>query len=487
VNIIERIQRHGLLVVLLSFVWLILRSGEKPSRINYPCQQAAKANILTVVPLYFMPIFATVQPVWRKVDRRLIAAGIIILAVSAVGYSLFGQAHDVYQTPDPEDNDTVPVPTSSNSTTSKNSNIFVVSNYTGTNGGLADLINIMGENGAHFYRGSSGLTSGSDGLIAVDDVIIIKVNSQWDQRGGTNTDLLKELITLVLAHPDGFRGEIIVADNGQAQYGSLGRGGSFEWVKSNAEDKTQSVKKVVDSFTKAHVSTYRWDDITTKRVNEYSAGDDVDGYILEAGVDPETGLMVSYPKFTSKYGTHISLKFGVWDSEKKNYNSSCLKVINLPVLKTHGGYGVTGAVKSYMGVPSDKLTAAQGYRTHSLIDEGAMGTLMVETRFPTITILDCIWINAVPLSGPATSYQEATRVNVAAASVDPVALDYWASENILMKAAPKSSDTSSMNPDSGVSGSFGDWLRKSASEIAAAGLPAELDASKVGVYVTSVG
>jgi len=331
-----------------------------------------------------------------------------------------------------------------------------------------------------------GKNRGPDGLIAADDIVIIKVNSQWDQRGGTSTDLLRELITLITSHPDGFHGEVIIADNGQAQYGSQGLGGSLDWAQSNAEDHAQSAQRVADGFPSFKVSTYQWDTITEHRVSEYSQGDDSDGYIVEDGRDPETGLIVSYPKFTTRNGSQVRFKYGDWDPEELTYDSSRLKVINLPVLKTHSGYGVTGAVKNYMGVPSDKLTASLGSRSHSTVAEGGMGTLMAETRFPVLTILDCIWVNAVPRAGPSTGYSEATRVNVAAASLDPVALDYWASKNILMKAAPPGHDTSSMNPDNRTGGGFGDWLRLSAEEIRGAGYLAELDEARVNVYVTSV-
>ena len=65
--------------------------------------------------------------------------------------------------------------------------------------------------------------------------------------------------------------EIIVADNGQAQYGSTGRGGSLNYSRNNAEDISQSVQKVVDSFAGSHkVSTYLWDTITRQSVQEYS-------------------------------------------------------------------------------------------------------------------------------------------------------------------------------------------------------------------------
>jgi uncharacterized protein (DUF362 family) len=475
VGLLKRIQRHGLLVGVLSLGWLLLRSGSKPSRITYPCQQAAKANALAFL---WVPVLAAVQPGDKKLDRRLLAAGLVLLLASA-GAILLRQPE-----PSPGVTGAQVFPLTPYRAVNPASTVYAVNGYTGTNGGLARLIELMGENGAPFYESpTAGKSRGPAGFIAAGDVVIIKVNSQWSQRGGTNTDLLRELVALIQAHPDGFRGEIIVADNGQAQYGSAGRGGSLDWAESNAEDHAQSVQRVVDAAA-GRVSTYQWDTITSTRVEEYP--DARDGYVVEEGRDPETGLIVSYPKFTTKHGTMISFKHGVWDPESKTYDSGRLKVINLPVLKTHSGYGVTGAVKSYMGVPSDKLTASLGSRTHTAIAAGAMGTLMAETRFPALTILDCIWVNAVPRSGPGTGYAQATRVNVAAASLDPVALDVWASMNILMKAAPAGSDTSSMNPHSVAAGSFGDWLRRSAAELKAAGYPAELDEARVTVIVSSV-
>ncbi len=35
-------------------------------------------------------------------------------------------------------------------------------------------------------------------------------------------------------------------------------------------------------------------------------------------------------------------------------------MINVPVLKSHRGYGVTASVKHYMGVVSDKLSREMG-------------------------------------------------------------------------------------------------------------------------------
>jgi hypothetical protein len=99
------------------------------------------------------------------------------------------------------------------------------------------------------------------------------VNSQWDERGGTNTDLVKALVQAIIDHPQGFAGEVVIADNGQAQYGSTGSGGSLNYARNNAKETSQSMQMVADSFSDYKVSTYLWDTITTKRVNEYVDGD----------------------------------------------------------------------------------------------------------------------------------------------------------------------------------------------------------------------
>ena len=258
---------------------------------------------------------------------------------------------------------------------SEASDIFVVNGTYGNDGGVKELIGLMQRHGLSFYANNN-----SSGIIGKDDVVIIKVNSQWDERGGTNTDLVKALVQAIIDHPQGFTGEVVIADNGQAQYGSTGSGGSLSYARNNAKDISQSMQKVADSFSDYKVSTYLWDTITAKRVNEYVDGDLQDGYIVEGSSSPETGLVVTYPKFKTKYGTNVSFKRGVWDSANGTYDSRKLKVINVPVLKSHGGYGVTASVKHYMGVVSDKLSREMGGRAHNSVGLGGMGTEMARDQ-----------------------------------------------------------------------------------------------------------
>jgi len=351
-----------------------------------------------------------------------------------------------------------------------------------------ELINLMGSNGLLFYKSdTSGENKGPNGLIANNDVVLIKINEEWPYRGGTNTDILKELLQALVDHPEVFVGEIVVADNGQWQ-------GNMNWPESNAEDHAQSTQDVVNTFSTLHkVSTYSWIPIRSLRVNEYSSGDNRNGYVLYDTSDPETGIFVSYPKFQTTYGTYVSFKNGIWngtDYEKR------LKVINMPVLKTHSVYGVTASLKHYMGVQSQGEGQPGLANGHSTVATGGMGTLMVETGLPTLNIIDAVWVNANPPPfsgmGPGTPYNQATRVNVLMASADPVALDYWAAKHVLMQTANLigHTDTHTINPDntnrSGVSGeAFGVWLSRTKNEIVAGGYPVTSDENKMNVYVKS--
>jgi len=337
--------------------------------------------------------------------------------------------------------------------------VIFVENTDGTDDGVTRLIRSMQSRGLEFYQTAAS----PNGLFASGDVVLLKINSQWAERGGTNTDLIRGVIQALVDHPGGFTGEIIIADNGQAQFGSQGRGGSLSWTNANSADRRQSVMHVVRYFqeTGKRVTGVLWDEFTGVRVQEFSAGDETNGFVV-GDTRHSTGTEVSYPKFTTEYGTRISFKEGIWNANTRTYDSEKLKVINMPVLKSHGLFQVTGAVKAYMGVPSTRLT---NMRVHNNVGNGSMGTMMAETRMPALNILDMIWIG--PSGGPGVSYSTAVQMNKIAASTDPVALDYWASKNILMPEAAKfpGGRASSMNPDGTQPGTFGYWLRLSMNEL----------------------
>jgi hypothetical protein len=100
---------------------------------------------------------------------------------------------------------------------------------------------------------------------------------------------------------------------------------------------------------------------------------------------------------------------------------------------------------------------------------------------PVLNIMDMIWIGVE--RGPSSSYANARQMNKIAASIDPVALDYWASKNILIPevAALPGGRGPAMSPDGTTPGTFGHWLRLSMNELHKAGIWATMDESEITV------
>ncbi len=288
--------------------------------------------------------------------------------------------------------------------------------------GVDALIELMGKFGLKFYNSKvfSDNLAGPYGLIGNQDVVLIKVNAQWKYRGATNSDVVRGLIQAILDHPDGFMGEIVIIENGQGR-GSLNCDNYAYYgdneIRANAENEKQSFLYLVENIFRGYrVSGYLFDSL---RYNFLSKDDNkTDGYIKEG--------IVSYPVFTTYFGTRINLKLGVWNG--KDYESR-IKLINIPVLKYHdrGGSEYTACLKNFYGV----LSMADGYsvyRHYSGLGE-TCGYMIKNIRFPVLNILDCIWVSYSSLTGypPSTT----SRQNLLVASQDPVALDYYAGKNIL--------------------------------------------------------
>ena len=350
----------------------------------------------------------------------------------------------------------------------------------GTDDGVVRLLASMQAHGLYFYQ--TGDTPG--GLIGSNDVVLLQINAQWAERGGTNTDLIARVTEAVLAHPDGFTGEVIIADNGQAQHGTYRRGGSLDWARPNSACRSQSTLDVINAFQAQgnRATGSLWDDFTTIRVQEFSAGDYTDGFIVENYMR-STGVVLTYPKFTTEFGTHVSFRYGIWNGER--FDTDRLRVINLPVLKSHRLFGQTGAVKGYMGVVSDRLTRIHALvpagRAHFSVGTGGMGTQMAYTRMPILNITDMIWIG--PDGGPASPYNTAVATNRIAASLDPVALDVWTTNHVLIPETERllGRRPASMDPAGTEPGTFGHWLRLSLNEMLAAGYNFTMDENEMMV------
>ncbi|MDF1567527.1 MAG: DUF362 domain-containing protein [Spirochaetaceae bacterium] len=477
-------SRFGWFVIgIASLLWLLVRTGPKPSRVAYPCQRMAAANAAMWMSMFFLPILGIRR--FRRLGIVIAGAVLAAASVTVLFYVVnqYRSASSDLSGAVPRINQALPLVISAVDRLGTDiSDVYVARETNGADAGFLRLLSAMADDGRPFYELKNG--SAPAGIIGSDDVVIIKVNAQWDSRGGTNVDLVGSIVEALINHPDGFTGEIIIADNGQSQYGSSGNGGSLDWTRSNGLDTSVSMADVARTFAEDYrVSTYRWDNLTTSRVEEYSAGDNRDGYIVTETPAERTGVIVSYPKFETAYGTKVSFTHGIWNGSSRVYDEDRLKVINVPVLKSHSIYGVTGAVKHYMGVVSDKLTR---HNAHRSVGTGGMGSQMAMTRVPDLNILDAIWVNARPGRGPSTSYDEADFTGIIAAGVDPAALDAWAASVILMQTADIKGYQGSrhMDPADRRPGTFGNWLELSAQELRQSGRTSITDINKIRVVVS---
>jgi Domain of unknown function (DUF362) len=287
--------------------------------------------------------------------------------------------------------------------------------------GVDALFDVMGRNGLKFFRTSaSGTENGANGLIAADDVVLIKVNAQWKYRGCTNSDLVRGLIRRILDHPDGFQGEVVLVENGQGR-GSLACDTSASYgnsdVHANAENDQHSFLWLVNSlFQDARVSAYLFDPIRGTFVGD--SDHTTAGY--------RTLENVSYPCFTTAGGRRVELKKGIWTGTAFADN---LKLINVPVLKHHdvGGSEITGALKHMYGLVS-MSDGQSDFRHYEGLGE-TTGKMMGLVHTPVLNIMDAIWVSQGALEGyPASA---TTRTNQIVASQDPVALDWWTARYIL--------------------------------------------------------
>lgn len=402
---------------ILACAWLLMRSGVRPSRLSYPCQQAALAAALTALPAPLAAALAGDDTRWAGRLRRI--RHLVAIAALAV----FVSTLYVWARPGSVSSVTILTPPARYAP-----EVFLVNHTRGAEptrfGGVDDLLTLMGVHGFKWHRSANeSFTAGPDGLIDPDDIVLLKINAQWPQRGGTNTDVIRGVIRRIVEHPDGFTGEVIVVDNGQGS-------GRVNRTQNNAEDRTQSAQDVANDFAAEEwaVSAWTWDSFRYSAVGEFNTGDPRNGYVVSPNRDPQTQILVSYPKFRTPGGAYLSYKHGVWDPSSETYDADRLVVINMPVFKTHYIYAITGAVKNHMGVVTNGL----GTDSHNRIRDGGLGSVMAEARMPDLTIMDCIWILAIPGSGPDASYADATRRDQLLASTDPVALDAWATKHIMI-------------------------------------------------------
>ena len=122
---------------LACIIWFLFRTGTKPSRIEYPCQQAAIAGANLWLAVFLSPLVSIVRSKrnGRVQIKRYFGAGIILAILIFGAFFFFGAG------PDPFNDDTL----QSNVT----SDIFVVNGTSGNDGGVLNLLNLIEPHGVY--------------------------------------------------------------------------------------------------------------------------------------------------------------------------------------------------------------------------------------------------------------------------------------------------------------------------------------------------
>jgi hypothetical protein len=438
-----------------SLVWLLLRSGTKPKRLAYPCQRIAAANSAGFLA-YLATLLGSATLLRRLKETfspgRLILFVVGLLLTVTLQSSITDPAVPILAaSPD------LPGWTSLDAV----SNVFVITDVPEPehsldggsipggvsrdeafhDDGVDALVNLMETHGYdfggldYFYK----TTAHENGLFGSDDVIVIKINNQWESRNGTNTDVVKGVIHRLVNHPEGFTGAVIIAENTQTK--------NPDWYyegNNNSQFRDQSYQEVANAFAGEgyHVCTSDWKSIRESFVDDYNDGDNDSGYVLDAGDN-----RLSYPKFQvncNSMNLRISMRRGLWNGA--SFDNTRLKMINMPILKRHGAAWATIAVKNYLGF----ITTYDGIGRWSGVSEmhcwllgpsdndrtctaesteyGLIARQMARIRRADLNIVDAIWVNPCSNLGCETAIQ---RQDVLLASRDPFAVDYYASDYLL--------------------------------------------------------
>lgn len=293
--------------------------------------------------------------------------------------------------------------------------------------GVDDLLGLLGDNGFKFYRSEEdNRLRGPKGLIAGDDLVVLKVNGQWKHRGMTNIDVVRGLIRRILDHPDGFTGEVVIFENGQGR-GSLDCDMCDAWYETdesaaNAENPSHTWRWLVeDHFRDEPVSMILFDE---HRKTEVAEDDHVSQGYKFFNPHPESHIWpLTYPVFNTEGGRRVDFRRGIWTGE--GYDDRKLKLISIPVMKNHRTAGVTGALKLYFGVLSINWNSQEYHDNIGL----TCAEMFSHIRAPDLNILDLTWLSINAVNGHPDTLPQ--RTNQLLAGTDPLAIDYWASKHIM--------------------------------------------------------
>ncbi|APF18774.1 hypothetical protein Calab_3146 [Caldithrix abyssi DSM 13497] len=344
---------------------------------------------------------------------------------------------------------------------------------------LADIYVVQKGPAAELTERLIELLGGIDRLVGSEDVVLLKVNSQWWAQGMTNTDVLLAFIRKIVERPN-FKGEVIIADNHQSKTPN-----SRGWNTARPNGKLNYNDLVLWFHQKgfSNVNKVHWHPAgpNPHPLQFGGSGNSVvkgpeegDGYVWDDALYYQSPYgnktILSYPIFTSPFsGRRIDFKNGVW--QKGKYLDVPLKLFNFSALNHHSAYaGVTASVKNFMGVVDMSCgypaPQPQGtYNTHHIgvtplfkllaryrdalkkmpgfygvylhpevfrfhFTGGVLGKFMKVVRRADLNIITAIKVGW----GSRTDADKAMQTDSLIASTDPVALDFWAAKHVLLPA-----------------------------------------------------
>lgn len=309
------------------------------------------------------------------------------------------------------------------------------------------------------------LMGGIEKIVGTDDLVVIKPNVQWWNQGVPNLSALITFVGLIMNHPGGFDGEVVLAENchrGSSPWTAMNSG----WCRSfsrNSDvhqiDNFNSLSRHLMKKFGYRFSTCHWIDVDKGNKRIYGPADGT-GYVYcdgsggvplicfdngASGGDYRAVIM-SYPIFKTDKGTVIDFKNGIW--EKGAYTKQPLRFINFAALNHHSTYcGATSAIKNYLGISDlsggpDSLNRGRligkYYNFHSFpfnkwspgpkpgMIGVEIGVFMNTIRKADLNITTAEWVGLASRTEPPVA-----RTRAIIACTDPVALDYHATKYLL--------------------------------------------------------
>jgi len=136
----------------LSLIWFLLRTGTRPTRVVYPCQRAASANVYVWLTTWVLPFLLAIPQrlTGKDFGRKEITAVTAILLVVTVGsLSLW----ELYKAGREEPEEVAELTLEGRlAKVEPASDIFVVTGTNGYDGGFGELVDLMGQYELSFYK-----------------------------------------------------------------------------------------------------------------------------------------------------------------------------------------------------------------------------------------------------------------------------------------------------------------------------------------------